>query len=235
MTLSINKFIERMEWWCTSGNLGYDQWQRNNLFIGGETDCSALVLGVLRECGFPTGDATWTGNMRVSLGVHGWSSYPRTAVSPQAGDILLSTWHHTAVVVTGGRIAQASIDERGMTHGGQAGDQTGRETNITNFYEYPWDYILRFNGLAKEEPLQKDELKIGEHEMFIVSRIGDETGYLVTDFGMKEITYPQAKSLMTAGIKRIHLYPQDVYNMMEALNELNAHNAQIVDNYKAAR
>jgi len=44
------------------------------------------------------------------------------------------------------RIAQASIDENGKTHGGKAGDQNGREVRITNWYSYGksgWDVVIR--------------------------------------------------------------------------------------------
>ena len=52
--------------------------------------------------------------------------------------------HHVAVYVGGGRLAQASIDERGRASGGRAGDQTGHETNISAYYNYPWNCYLRY-------------------------------------------------------------------------------------------
>ena len=39
-------------------------------------------------------------------------------------------------------IGQASIDERGGISGGQAGDQTGKEIAIREWYSYPWDTYL---------------------------------------------------------------------------------------------
>ena len=41
------------------------------------------------------------------------------------------------------RIGHASIDERGKAKSGIAGDQTGKEVCIRNWYSKPWDYMLR--------------------------------------------------------------------------------------------
>jgi hypothetical protein len=41
------------------------------------------------------------------------------------------------------RIAHASIDEHKATHGGQAGNQTGREVCIRSWYSKPWTIMLR--------------------------------------------------------------------------------------------
>lgn len=42
------------------------------------------------------------------------------------------------------RIAHASIDERGKISGGQAGDQTGKEVCIRDWYNKPWGCVIRF-------------------------------------------------------------------------------------------
>ena len=40
-------------------------------------------------------------------------------------------------------IGNARIDERGKASGGAAGDQTGAEVRIQNWYSYPWNCIIR--------------------------------------------------------------------------------------------
>lgn len=40
-------------------------------------------------------------------------------------------------------VVQASIDEKGNAHGGKAGDQTGREVNVSSWYDHSWDVVLR--------------------------------------------------------------------------------------------
>lgn len=147
MAGSVSKFIERMKYWCTSVSLGYDQSNRLDFRDGGETDCSALVLHALREAGFDTGSATYTGNMRSNLTARGWKVVSVNG-NPQAGDILLNDVHHVAVYIGGGKLAQASIDENGRATGGKGGDQTGNETNIRNYYNYPWNCYLRWGGTS---------------------------------------------------------------------------------------
>ena len=125
-----------------------DRWNFNA--SAGNCDCSSLVIHCLREAGFDTGSATYTGNLSGELTKRGWKRLPANG-NPQPGDILLNDVHHVAVYLGGGKLAQASISERGTAYG-KAGDQTGRETNIRNYYSYPWDCYLRCQ--APNLPLQ---------------------------------------------------------------------------------
>lgn len=145
MAGSVQKLIDRMVYWCTAVSLGYDQSNRQDFRDGGETDCSALVIYALKEAGFSTGSASYTGNMRSNLTARGWKVVAVNG-NPQAGDILLNDINHVAVYIGGGKLAQASIDENGRITGGRGGDQTGRETNISNYYNYPWSCYLRWDG-----------------------------------------------------------------------------------------
>lgn len=166
---SIDYFCDRIRYWCDEGNLGYDQYQRWNIYEGGECDCSSLVIFALREAGFDTGDATYTGNMSSNLTTRGWVRlYPDG--SPQRGDILLSDANHVAVWL-GDCLAQASIDENGDIAGGQSGDQSGWETNTRSYYNYPWDCYLRWSG-AGSEPYD------GEKGDGVVYEVHTEDGWL---------------------------------------------------------
>lgn len=141
---NLQTFVNRMTYWCRDGNLGYDQWQRWNIYPGGECDCSSLVIFALKEAGFDTGGATYTGNLSANLTARGWLRLSPN-VAKQPGDILLNDTHHVAAYIGGGLVAQASIDERGRAYGGQSGDQNN-ETNIRSYYSYPWNCVLRWNG-----------------------------------------------------------------------------------------
>ena len=147
---NLEKFASDMQWWCQFGDLGYDQSNRWDLRVGGETDCSALVIGVLKGAGFDSGGATYTGNMARELSARGWEVLP-TSYQKQRGDILLNHANHVAVYLGNGMLAQASIDERGDIAGGQSGDQTDYETNVRSYYDYPWSCILRYTGGATTE------------------------------------------------------------------------------------
>ncbi|PLS27520.1 NlpC/P60 family protein [Bifidobacterium parmae] len=142
---NLNTLINRMRYWCQTVSLGYDQSNRWDIKPGGECDCSSLVIYALREAGFDTGGATYTGNLSSNLTARGWRRLPADG-NPRPGDILLNDVHHVAVYLGGGMLAQASIDERGRASGGAAGDQTGRETNIRGYYSYPWNCYLRYGA-----------------------------------------------------------------------------------------
>lgn len=149
MAGSTSKFCERMRYWCDEADLGYDQSNRQDIRPGGECDCSSLVIFALKEAGFDTGDATFTGNLSAALTTRGWNRiapYPQT--TPQPGDILLNDANHVAVCTAPGMMSYASSDERGKITGGQAGDQTGRETRTVSSFAYSrgWDCILRYTG-----------------------------------------------------------------------------------------
>ena len=142
---SVQTLINRMRYWCAVANMGYSQSDRWNFNASaGNCDCSSLVIHALREAGFDTGSATYTGNLSSNLTKRGWTRVAADG-NPHAGDILLNDVHHVAVYLGGGRLAQASISERGTAYG-KAGDQTGRETNIKAYYSYPWNCYLRYTG-----------------------------------------------------------------------------------------
>jgi hypothetical protein len=146
---SIVKFTNRMRYWCEEANLGYSQADRWNIKPGGDADCSSLVIFALREAGFDTGSASYTGNMLPNLLMHGWKRVPNNG-NPQPGDILLNIVHHVAVYLGGGQLAQASYSENRSANG-RPGDQTGHETNVGPYYDYPWDCYLRYVG-AQNSP-----------------------------------------------------------------------------------
>ena len=146
----INTFINCMEYWCNAANLGYSQADRWNIKPGGDCDCSSLVIFALREAGFNTGSASYTGNMLPNLIAHGWQRVPNNG-NPQPGDILLNIADHVAVYLGNGQIAQASYSENRSANG-RPGDQTGHETNVSPYYNYPWDCYLRYVGANNSAP-----------------------------------------------------------------------------------
>lgn len=53
------------------------------------------------------------------------------------------------------RIGHASIDENGKIKGGKAGDQTGKELCIREWYNKPWNVLLRCKDSAIAEKMAK--------------------------------------------------------------------------------
>lgn len=148
----INKLCERMKYWCEEANLGYDQSNRWDIRVGGECDCSTLVYWCMWEAGLlkkPSNyksKTLYTGTIKKDLTAAGWKVVSNNG-NPKKGDVLLASGHHVAVCIDNSkRIANASIDENGKASGGKAGDQTGKETRVRSYYNYPWDCYLRYSG-----------------------------------------------------------------------------------------
>lgn len=159
---------ELMEHLCSHGSHGYSQINRQGVGTGanvfetvtlsdgtrvtiaqGDRDCSSAAIECYAALGVPTGGATYTGNMRRCMTGTGDFKWITDLSQRRRGDILLNETHHTAVYLGGGRLGQFSISERGTTHGTR-GDQTGYESNIKSYYNYPWNGILRYCGPARE-------------------------------------------------------------------------------------
>jgi NlpC/P60 family len=157
--MAIQDAVNLIKTACTQWSLGYDQSNRLDFRNGGETDCSALVILTCEQAGLLPGNnirkgigATWTGNMRANFQNRGWQVLPDLPVSQlQPGDVLLNDGDHTAMYVGNGQIAQASIDEHGRASGGESGDQTGRETLVLSYYDFPWSCVLR-HGTSVPRP-----------------------------------------------------------------------------------
>ena len=125
---------------------GYDQTNR----WGADYDCSSFVISAFKAAGVPL-ECTYTGDMRGDMLRRGFEDVTAsvnlsTGAGVQEGDVLLNYARHTALALGGGRIVQASINERGTATGGTPGDQTGREIYERAYYNYPWDCVLRYTG-----------------------------------------------------------------------------------------
>lgn len=119
---------------------GYDQ---NNRW-GPDYDCSSLVISAYKHAGVPL-TCTYTGDMLNDMLSHGFRSIGLTA-EKRIGDVLLAVaGGHTAIYIGNNQLVQASISENGTVHAGQVGDQTGAEILVRSYYNFPWEYVLRYN------------------------------------------------------------------------------------------
>lgn len=133
---------------------GYDQAYRWG--ERGDYDCSSLCITADEKAGIPvkSAGATYTGNMYAAYTKCGYKNVTsqinmQTGSGLQRGDILLNTVNHVARYVGNGKLVQASINELGRVTGGQPGDQKQLkglkgEINISPYYNYPWNYVLRY-------------------------------------------------------------------------------------------
>ena len=143
------KAVIQMENWAKDNSHGYDQdyrWGEK-----GDFDCSSAVIQAWQNAGVPvkSSGATYTGDMKNVFLKNGFKDITadvnvKTGTGLKRGDVLLNEAHHVAMYCGDGKEVEASINEKGTAHGGQPGDQTGREFLIRGYRNYPWNCVLRY-------------------------------------------------------------------------------------------
>lgn len=154
-----------MEHLVTCASHGYSQYSRQGdggtevvtlsdgstvTIATGDRDCSSSVIDAWeRALPGSTGGATYTGNMRrgfTESGCFTWHPWG-DGYKPKRGDVYLNETHHTEMYIGGGKLAGFRGSERGTIDGAE-GDQTGRESRISDVYTYSkgWDGILAYTG-----------------------------------------------------------------------------------------
>ena len=174
---------------------------RNYQVNRGDYDCSSSVCTAWQKALEGTAyegaldGATYTGNMRsvfVNSGLFDvWNTY---STSAQRGDVYLNDNYHTAMCQDGGidgvygfdALSEFCINEFGGTYGGQRGDQTGGESRITDYYNYPWNCTLHYNGKADTDDnyIPADPAPIQTQPIYAVWTA--EEGWLPTMEGLKD-------------------------------------------------
>lgn len=133
---------------------GYDQSSR---WGNPDYDCSSLIISAYKHAGLPL-KSTYTGNMRSDFFNNGFAIPANvnlaTGAGLKPGDVLLNEQNHTAMYVGNGQIVHATGNEFGGVTGGRPGDQTGKEICVAPYFNYPWDYVLRY--VKKDEPTPAD-------------------------------------------------------------------------------
>ena len=126
---------------------GYSQYNR---WGNPDYDCSSLVITVVQNAGIPvkTNGATYTGNMYHVFLKSGFEDVTptvnlTTGQGLKRGDVLLNIVNHTEIYIGSGKNVGARSSETGTIHG-KGGDQTGQEIGVSNYYDYPWNYVLRY-------------------------------------------------------------------------------------------
>ena len=122
---------------------GYSQ----NVRWGPSYDCSSLVISAFRHAGIPLAECTYTGNMKFPMMRAGFRNVTdnvelASGALLQRGDVLLNEVHHTAIYIGNGQIVHARSGE-GTS---DTADNSGNEIRVQNYYNYPWDVVLRYEA-----------------------------------------------------------------------------------------
>lgn len=154
------KAISFMEQIAKDDRHGYDQ---NRRWGNPDYDCSALVISAWEKAGVPVKSkgATYTGNILSVFKKCGFKDVTKevnlsTGAGMQRGDVLLRTGKHVAMYCGNRKLVHASINEKGTTKGGKAGDQTGKEICIRSYYNKPWSNVLRYYESDNLSQVAKD-------------------------------------------------------------------------------
>lgn len=119
----------------------------------GDRDCSSGIISAYRAACVGTeyegkfDKATYTGNMKSVFLASGLFEWKPMSFTAQRGDVYLNGGKHTAMCTSSSpdMLAEFSISETGGIYG-KEGDQTGNESHIRSYYNYPWDGILHYTG-----------------------------------------------------------------------------------------
>ena len=204
MTTKGDELASWMTYYATSADVGYSQPNRQSINaltaqVPGavaEADCSSSTLAAARRAGLPTGTASYTGDMRAGLEAVGWAVIPYAQTGGDAdnlypGDLLLSEAAsggvgHVAAYTGDDTVAELWIDGHGdimgSAEGDGAGDDTGGESRVVNFYTHPytvrglWTHVLRPPAEAADDtttaaaPATSNSDLIGDNMHIICTR-----------------------------------------------------------------
>lgn len=126
------------------------------IYDRGSYDCSSSCIAAWKSALASTkyahalDGATYTGNMRQVFTKSGLFEWKPMTFLAEPGDLYLNEANHVAMCQTQypDVLSEFSINEHGGAYGGQVGDQTGREAYVHDYYDYPWNGILHYNGKA---------------------------------------------------------------------------------------
>ena len=117
----------------------------------GDRDCSSAVISCWQAAGVDV-QATYTGDMLAGFLATGLFEKRGLDFTAQPGDIYLNYSDHTAMCISSepDLLGEFSISENGTIYG-MVGDQTGYESLIRPYYDFPWDCILHYVGESEDD------------------------------------------------------------------------------------
>lgn len=123
-------------------------------------DCAGLCITAAKKAGYPTGGATYTGDMIPTMTSAGWTKLPYSRATLKRGDMEIrpktaTRGGHVALCIddqtSPKTLVEAYMNEKGGAIGGKPGDQTGNEIRVHGDYGFG-TYILRPPADPKPAP-----------------------------------------------------------------------------------
>ena len=133
-----------------SGSLGGIKWR---IKIG-DRDCSSSAIDAWKAVLVNTkyahaldGALNTSTIERVFVGSGLFVRKPMSFLA-EPGDLYLAPGRHVAMCQTQKPdvLSEFRINEKGRAYGGKVGDQTGKESWVRSYYNYPWKMIIHYNG-----------------------------------------------------------------------------------------
>lgn len=241
----------RAYWMADVADIGYSQPNRLDIArtrgitapgFQAEADCSSLALEAARQAGLPTGNASYTGDMRAGLKAAGWTAIPYAQTGGNAanlytGDLVLSEAAsggvgHVAVYIGDDRLAEAWIDATGDIGGSAWGDGPGDdnagETRVINFYAHPYTVSGRWTHVLR--PPATDTTTTAAPAATTPTQRKDTTMFGITYFSTRYGTTGYALITESAGAYALDRVGAQVYNdvLPGGFTEVPEHHADML-------
>lgn len=147
------------EWAIATANDDTHGYDNRKAYRGGNPDyaCSSFVNEAYRQAGvdLPESATVYTAKMKSIYTSAGFEDVTskitlKSGKGLEVGDIVLTPGKHVEIYVGDGKLAGARGDANsGKAENGKAGDQTGSEIAVINYWNYPWTVVLRYAGEEK--------------------------------------------------------------------------------------